>query len=1085
MRGILTGIMMVGAINLALGQCLPPTAFEYLDVNNAKVGIRNGGDLWWNSETPEYEIPAGFGRHSWFSGGLWIGGLDANGALHVAANSGNSFGFDFYSGPLDGNGEIDPFTSADADRIFKLNRHEVNQFRFLFEQNGYTIPQDILEWPAFGNPHTDFHADAPFVDVNNDQVYNVMDGDYPAFSFDGSVDMDNDLLGDQCLWWVINDTGNNHTHSGGSALGVQLQCMAYAFGTCDELNDQTLYRYTIANKSNQSFHDLIIGLYSDPDLGHPEDDYVGCDVMRSVGYVYNGDAVDGGSGGGFGYPDNPPSAGIDVLKGPFADENDGIDNDRDGIIDEVGERLVMSKFVYYTRADLAPAYGSDPNNASDFYNYMKGIWKDGADFCYGGTGHPSGACNGILADFMFPGDSDPQGFGTGMVPQLTWTEQTSSNPIGDRRMLQSIGPFTLNSGETEILHFAALWAWDQFGPDPFSSVELMLEASDSVQAKFDNGFQGMGCCPPTAAISAQEFEMFTYLFSPLSSGNTYAWDFGDGTTSTDAYPIHEYADFGSYEVCLTVTNDCGTETICEFVTIAPAPLSVILKRIEGQGNGNRVLDFRAGTHDELLNAPQHKLDHPAYHFNRGPIKVEVLDESLVPAGDIAIRLDDVDITQDGGWKMYVIGQTDTIYSTSTINIGDAQLVTNWGLLIQVKQTDNWEYDTPDCVIDASIDFMGNAPWLTGLSDTDYPNYTNWIRSGTAVNSQDDPLDFAGIDDNECFENVLDGTWSPYRLATDRSIDSASLSVAWDGFRSLTRLRDLASVDVVITPDKSKWTRSPVIEIGHVPELNQGIRESHRLRDHASVDKNGNPDGSGTKGMSWFPGYAVNLETGERLNIMFGENSSLPIDNGQDLIWNPTSSFGPEEYPIVGGGHYIYIMGHNSVEADHMTHYDEGQFIYERLSSNNFEPLSSEMRRVYGDAMWVTPPLLMDGHSVLESEVLVRLRVKKPYAHYETALAPINATNPLYCFNASVVSTSIEDEEVDENVAVFPNPSNGEFTISHPDLESIHIHAVDGRLVYTKSGLNGTGKVLLQEAPGIYFIIASTENGKTVKKLVLR
>ena len=32
----------------------------------------------------------------------------------------------------------------------------------------------------------------------------------------------------------------------------------------------------------------------------------------------------------------------------------------------------------------------------------------------------------------------------------------------------------------------------------------------------------------------------------------------------------------------------------------------------------------------------------------------------------------------------------------------------------------------------------------------------------------------------------------------------------------------------------------------------------------SVDKDGNPDGTGT-GMGWFPGYAVNLETGERLN----------------------------------------------------------------------------------------------------------------------------------------------------------------------------------------------------------------------------
>ena len=28
----------------------------------------------------------------------------------------------------------------------------------------------------------------------------------------------------------------------------------------------------------------------------------------------------------------------------------------------------------------------------------------------------------------------------------------------------------------------------------------------------------------------------------------------------------------------------------------------------------------------------------------------------------------------------------------------------------------------------------------------------------------------------------------------------------------------------------------------------------------------------TKGMGWFPGYAIDVETGQRLNIFFGENS---------------------------------------------------------------------------------------------------------------------------------------------------------------------------------------------------------------------
>ena len=43
-----------------------------------------------------------------------------------------------------------------------------------------------------------------------------------------------------------------------------------------------------------------------------------------------------------------------------------------------------------------------------------------------------------------------------------------------------------------------------------------------------------------------------------------------------------------------------------------------------------------------------------------------------------------------------------------------------------------------------------------------------------------------------------------------------------------------------------------------------------LRQENSVNKEGEDDGSGRKGMGWFPGYAIDIETGERLNIVFAE-----------------------------------------------------------------------------------------------------------------------------------------------------------------------------------------------------------------------
>ena len=64
------------------------------------------------------------------------------------------------------------------------------------------------------------------------------------------------------------------------------------------------------------------------------------------------------------------------------------------------------------------------------------------------------------------------------------------------------------------------------------------------------------------------------------------------------------------------------------------------------------------------------------------------------------------------------------------------------------------------------------------------------------------------------------------------------------------------------------------------------------------------------GMGWFPGYAINIETGERLNIMFSENSWLVSNNGRDMQLNPTSTlYDPLGMPIFGGQHYVYVMGH--------------------------------------------------------------------------------------------------------------------------------------------------------------------------------
>lgn len=56
-----------------------------------------------------------------------------------------------------------------------------------------------------------------------------------------------------------------------------------------------------------------------------------------------------------------------------------------------------------------------------------------------------------------------------------------------------------------------------------------------------------------------------------TDGISYLWSFGDGATSTDENPVHVYPGDGTYLVDLTVTNQCGSQSYSQFITIVTRP----------------------------------------------------------------------------------------------------------------------------------------------------------------------------------------------------------------------------------------------------------------------------------------------------------------------------------------------------------------------------------------------------------------------------------------------------------------------------------------------------------------------------------
>ena len=1141
--------------------CTPSQVKTDLNINNVRTTIMGAADMWWNLNDGRYEIPKNSNKHSMFAGALWIAGIDAGEQLKAAAMTYRQTGNDFWTGPLDAAGEIDAETCADYDKHFVITRQEVDEFIAWYNDNAaypdYSVPLSILNWPGNGIDG-DYQFLAPYYDANDDGEYDPADGDYPRYDIDGNQDCNEDdlIYGDQTLYWVFNDKGNIHSETSADPIGIEVRAQAFAFATNDEINDMTFYNYKIINRATTQLKDAYFGQWVDPDLGNYLDDYVGCDVARGFGYCYNGDDEDEG---GSGYGLTPPAIGVDFFQGPLADPDDGIDNDRDSIIDEPGEQAIMSRFVYYNN-DFSVQ--GNPENGQHVYNYLRGRWKDGLEITYGGDGRGGST----PAKFMFPGDTDPYGWGTdGAITSDNWdnpdgwTEDNAGNSPDDRRFLQSAGPFTLEPGAVNRITTGVIWARATSG-DNLASIELIRLADDKAQALFDNCFKVLN---GPDAPDVEVIELDRELVLNLSNGST-SNNFLEGYVEFDPLiisppgeswdPFYRFQGYKLYQLAspsvsvtdlenpdlarlvhqsdvldeveslvnydfdaaiganvptlevsasnegishsVSITEDkfaigdkklvnnktyyfmavaygynqykeydpsnpdkldgqqkpykAGRKNIKVYSGIPHKPFTTIynaeigdgveIKRILGLGNGGFELRLTEETENEILTAQNHIAEEPMYEPGLGPVDVKVIDPTHLTQSDFALKLfGDVYFPVPQGnprfivldeiaskWELVNLTTSESYVADANISFGNQQLFSDLGFSIEIEQSPapTWDYDgdslyttNKNGFVSSSIEFEDEYnPWLGGVRDVDedeadittgntYLWGRNWIHAGAFVADPASNVtvfnDVADQDPDAVYEDVVNGTWAPYKLvsyykdgpAYDNNSDyndGLPTSIVYND------MRNLQSVKVVFTSDKSKWSRCVVLESQDNPAFAVGGVEKLDLRASESVDKDGNPDGTGT-GMGWFPGYAINKETGQRLNIMFAEDSWLSQDNGNDMIWNPSSRV-QTEIPTwangsyyLGGKHFIYV--HSSV-------YDAGVSAKERIESN----IINSKANFFSEVMWVSVPLLNEGYELLSSDVTVNIDVSREYREHVDVDQTVTTDN----ITISTTATALKD-----------------------------------------------------------------------------
>ncbi len=461
-------------------QCLPPTAQVDLEANNVSARLAHCGNLWSDGLNGEYNIN---GLPIIDIGGIWIGGITPDGQIKVAASTYglSSTGHDFFPGPLQATGSTDANVCTQFDRFWSMTAEDVAQHQSDFATDGVVdgpIPPSILAWPGNGNPQsisangfelpTTSQGLAPFVDIDNDGIYDPTQGDYPDIN-----------EADQAIWYVFNDAGNIHTESGGGQMQIEVQTLAYAYEENDDaIDNTTFYDYKIINRGVEPLDSAFVGLWVDPARGCANEQYLGCRPESNLAFVYSDADLD--CSGNLS-DEVVPVVGFKILQSVESPRI--VNSDGELVVAPIGvtpDTLIdpgLSSFTYYNNGGInpPPPPGTvDPNNATQYYRYLSGSWRDGTPLTEGGSAYdPSSSAN---TTFAFPDNpSDPAG----------WSMCTAGQSGLFKRMIIGSGPFRLEAGAVDDITFAVIYTEEQ-GPNSCPDISMFENVSNEVTNFYEN-----------------------------------------------------------------------------------------------------------------------------------------------------------------------------------------------------------------------------------------------------------------------------------------------------------------------------------------------------------------------------------------------------------------------------------------------------------------------------------------------------------------------------------------------------------------------------------------------------------------------
>ncbi|MHC1737405.1 MAG: T9SS type A sorting domain-containing protein [Ignavibacteriaceae bacterium] len=293
---------------------------------------------------------------------------------------------------------------------------------------------------------------ARFYDGDNDGIYNPVDKNGNS-QWDTNEDRP-DLMGDLTAWCVYNDAvpdSMRRFHIPPQGIEVRQTLFGSRWGTEPAFQNTLFVRYSIVNKNLQVpvMDSVYFGMYGDPDLGDPVDDFFGIDTLHQSAFVYNDSSE-------WQYGTNAPSMFSKILQGPrayipgvtFTDLNmnglydSAIDIPLDTAINKLGGYLGNQEFPGAANLPISSgrtAMGGDPyyhgpSTAREARYCLLGLYGNGTivDPCNFAYGMVAGGVNCAEVNPLFHFSGDP-------VLNKGWLHKANA----DIRSWISAGPFKL------------------------------------------------------------------------------------------------------------------------------------------------------------------------------------------------------------------------------------------------------------------------------------------------------------------------------------------------------------------------------------------------------------------------------------------------------------------------------------------------------------------------------------------------------------------------------------------------------------------------------------------------------------------